>query len=287
MSVLVITGGSSGIGRATAELFARKGWRVYELSRRERQPLAGVTHVPCDVTDEAQCVSAIATVLQNEAHINVQQRDPRSDVQQRESHTDIPQREPRIDVLISNAGFGISGPVEFTRTEDAKRLFDVNFFGALNITKAVLPHMRAQKGGRILYTSSVAAPLSVPYQSFYSASKAAINDLALALQNEVRPFGIKIGCLLPGDVQTGFTDAREKETAGEDVYVRAKKAVAAMEKDERNGLAPEAMAKLFYRMATRRYLPAFTVGGGLYRVFCFLDKILPKTFVNWIEGIMY
>jgi NAD(P)-dependent dehydrogenase (short-subunit alcohol dehydrogenase family) len=260
MSVLVITGGSSGIGRATAELFARKGWRVYELSRHERQPLTGVTHMDCDVTDEAQCAAAIAAVLQREA---------------------------RIDVLISNAGFGISGPVEFTRTEDAKRLFDVNFFGALNITKAVLPHMRAQKGGRILYTSSVAAPLSVPYQSFYSASKAAINAMALALQNEVRPFGIKIGCLLPGDVQTGFTDAREKETAGEEVYVRAGKAVAAMEKDERNGLAPEAMAKLFYRMATRRYLPAYTVGGGLYKVFCLLDKILPKTFVNWIEGVMY
>lgn len=260
MQTLVITGGSSGIGRATAELFVEKGWHVYELSRHEREPMPGVTHLGGDVTDEEQCRDAIKHVLA---------------------------MEERIDVLISNAGYGISGPVEFTRTEDAKRLFDVNFFGALNITKAVLPYMRAQHGGRILYTSSVAAPLSVPYQSFYSASKAAINDMALALQNEVRPFGIRVGCLLPGDVRTGFTDARRKESAGSEVYVRAAKAVEAMEKDERNGLAPRQMAQLFYRMATRRYLPVYTVGGGLYKVFCFLDKILPKTLVNRIEGALY
>lgn len=258
--VLIITGGSSGIGRATAQLFASKGWTVYELSRHQRELGAGVIHFSCDVTDEANCRSVVEAIMQ---------------------------RETRVDVLISNAGFGISGPVEFTETEEAKRLFDVNFFGALNITKAVLPFMRAQKGGRILYTSSVAAPLSVPYQSFYSASKAALNAMALALQNEVRPFGICVGCLLPGDVQTGFTDAREKSMRGSDVYTRAEKAVSAMEKDERSGMKPEQMARLFYRMATRRYLPVYTVGGGLYRLFCFLDKLLPKTLVNRIEGLLY
>lgn len=262
MSVLVITGGSSGIGHATAILFARKGWRVYELSRHERVHTPGVEHLDCDVTQEEQCRSAISSVLQREGH---------------------------VDVLISNAGYGISGPVEFTRTEDAKALFDVNFFGALNITKAVLPQMRAQRSGRILFTSSVAAPLSVPYQSFYSASKAALNDLALALQNEVRPFGIRVGVLMPGDVRTGFTAARQKNDDEQEnqVYERAKSAVEAMEKDERNGMKPEQMAKLFYRMATRRYLPVYTVGGGLYRLFCLLDKILPKTLVNWIEGKLY
>lgn len=259
-STLVITGASSGIGRATASLFAAKGWRVYNLSRHEGERQDGVVHIPCDVTQEAQCRNAIAAVLQ---------------------------QEQRIDVLISNAGFGISGSVEFTDTEEAKHLFDVNFFGALNITKAVLPQMRAQKSGRILYTSSVAAPLSVPYQSFYSASKAAINAMALALQNEVRPFGIRIGCLLPGDVQTGFTDARRKSSAGSEVYTLAEQAVAAMEKDERGGLSPDQMARLFYRMATRRYLPVYTVGGGLYKIFCLLDKLLPKTLVNRIEGWLY
>lgn len=262
MQVVVITGGSSGIGRATAALFARKGWRVYELSRHERTQADGVKHIGCDVTDETQCRNAIQEVLG---------------------------KEERIDVLISNAGYGISGPIEFTATADAKAMFDVNFFGALNITKAVLPKMRAQRGGRILFTSSVAAPLSVPFQSFYSASKAALNDLALALQNEVRPFGIRVGVLMPGDVRTGFTDARKKNPDAREnqVYLRAQKAVEAMEKDERNGMQPEQMARLFYRMATRRYLPIYTIGGGLYKVFSCLDKLLPKTLVNAIEGMLY
>jgi len=260
MNILVITGGSSGIGKATAELFAGKGWHVYELSRHGAEATEGVTHLYCDVTDEDTCRAAIAAVMEKESS---------------------------IDVLISNAGFGISGAVEFTATEDAKKLFDVNFFGALNITKAVLPQMRKQHAGRILYTSSVAAPLSVPYQSFYSASKAALNDMALALQNEVREFGIRVGCLLPGDVRTGFTAAREKSVAGSNVYTRIEKAVSAMEKDEQNGLQPEQMARLFYRMATRRFLPVYTVGGAEYRVFCLLDKLLPKTFVNWLEGKLY
>jgi len=262
MQVVVITGGSSGIGSATAALFARKGWRVYELSRHQRHVVDNVTHVNCDVTNEAQCKAALATIIEQEKH---------------------------IDVLISNAGYGICGPIEFTKTEDAKAMFDVNFFGALNITKAVLPYMRAQKSGRILFTSSVAAPLSVPFQSFYSASKAALNALALALQNEVRPFGIRVGVLMPGDVQTGFTDARQKNHDAQEnaVYERAKNAVEAMEKDERNGMKPEQMAKLFYRMATKRFLPVYTVGGGMYKVFCLLDKLLPKTIVNAIEGAMY
>ena len=174
-------------------------------------------------------------------------------------------------------------------TDDAKALFDVNFFGALNIVKAVLPYMREAQHGRILFTSSVAAPLSVPYQSFYSASKAALNALALALQNEIRPYGIRVGVLMPGDVRTGFTDARQKNVSEleKQVYPRTEKAVAAMEKDERNGMQPEQMARLFYRMATRRFLPVYTIGGGLYQLFCLLDRLLPKTLVNKIEGAMY
>ena len=162
MNTLVITGGSSGIGKATAELFAEHGWKVFEWSR-SGQSTEKVTHVSCDVTDPEQTKAAVQQVLKQTDH---------------------------IDVFISNAGFGISGAVEVTTPEDAHRQMEVNFFGALNSVQAVLPHMRERKAGRIIFTSSVAAILSVPYQSFYSASKAAINALALALQNEVREFGI-------------------------------------------------------------------------------------------------
>ena len=214
--VLILSGGSSGIGKATAELFANKGFAVYELSRSGSSS-SGICHLNCDVTDEAQVVSAVQEVICKEG---------------------------RVDILISNAGYGISGAVEFTATADAKRQFDVNFFGALNVVKAVLPQMRLQHCGRIVFTSSVAAVLSIPYQSFYSASKSAVNALALALRNEVSSFGITVTAVMPGDVSTGFTAARDKSVAGEEVYTRLRRAVEAMEKDERNGMTPQYIARV-------------------------------------------
>ena len=256
---LVISGGSSGIGKATASLFAERGWRVFELSRHGASA-EGITHVDCDVTSEDSCRAAITQVLT---------------------------QTKRIDVVISNAGFGISGSVEFTDMTDAARQMDVNFLGAVRLTQAVLPQLRQQRSGRIIYTSSVAAILSVPYQSFYSASKAAINALALALANEVREFGISVSVMMPGDVSTGFTDARAKTHAGEEVYTHAAQAVHSMEKDERAGMQPIQMAKLFYHIATCRSPRPQYVGGFVYRIFCFLDRILPKRFVNWVVGKLY
>ena len=266
MRTLVITGGSSGIGQSTASLFAERGWRVFELSRRDVQKddvqstKGEIIHITCDVCSEESVRAAIADVLQ---------------------HTD------RVDVVISNAGFGISGPIEFTEIKEAERQMDVNFMGAVRLIQAILPQLRKQQSGRIIFTSSVAAQLAVPYQSFYSASKAAINALALALANEVRPFGIKVSVMMPGDVSTGFTDARSKSVNGQEIYTRAEKAVSAMENDERNGMAPQQMARLFYHIATcRRPRPQY-VGGLMYRVLCLLDNVLPKRLVNWIEGKMY
>ena len=259
MLTLVISGGSSGIGKATALFFAERGWCVYELSRHGQSD-GFITHIDCDVSSEDSVREAVAQVLKLTDH---------------------------IDVVISNAGFGISGSVEFQQMKDVERQMDVNFLGAVRLTQAVLPQLRKQKCGRIIYTSSVAAVLAVPYQSFYSASKAAINAMALALQNEVREFGIRVSVMMPGDVSTGFTDARSKSTAGEEVYTRANKAVTAMEKDERGGMSPEQMARLFYHIATCRSPRPQYVGGLIYRIFCFLDNILPKRFVNWIEGKMY
>ena len=259
MQTLVISGGSSGIGKATASLFAERGWRVFELSRHGVSA-EGIMHIDCDVTSEESCRAAVAAVLK---------------------------QTERIDVVISNAGFGISGAVEFTPIGDAERQMDVNFMGAVRLTQAVLPQLRKQHNGRIIYTSSVAAVLAVPYQAFYSASKAAINAMALALANEVKEFGITVSVMMPGDVSTGFTDARCKSNAGEEVYTHAGKAVSSMEKDERGGMQPIRMARLFWHIATCRSPRPQYVGGFIYRVFCFLDRILPKRFVNWIEGRMY
>lgn len=240
-------------------LFAERGWRVFELSRHG-QSHDGITHVTCDVCDSTSAQKAIQEVM---------------------TQTD------RIDVVISNAGYGISGSIEFTDITAAQHQMDVNFMGAVRFTQAVLPVLRQQKSGRIIYTSSVAAILAVPYQSFYSASKAAINAFALALANEVREFGISVSVMMPGDVSTGFTDARDKSTAGEEVYRHANKAISTMERDERGGMKPIQMAKLFYHIATCHSPRPQYVGGFQYRVLCFLDRILPKRLVNWIEHKVY
>ena len=249
---LLITGGSSGIGKATVEVFEAHGWQVYELSRHGR--------IACDVTNPESVKQAVAKVM-NEVEW--------------------------LDVVISNAGYGISGSIEFTDIEDAKRQFDVNFFGAFNLTQAVLPYLRKQQGGRLLFTSSVAAVLPIPYQSFYSATKAALNAYALALQNEVRPWGIEVAVLMPGDVQTGFTAARKKELRGSDIYTHMTAAVERMEKDEQTGIPAAKIAAIYYHMATRRHLSQQYIGGGEYKIFCFLDRLLPKRLVNWIVGKLY
>lgn len=256
---ILITGGSSGIGAATCDYFARRGWTVFELSRHG-QSATNIIHIDCDVCDETSVRDAIAQVLTLTDH---------------------------FDVVISNAGYGISGPIECTPIEQVTHQMDVNFIGAIRFTQAVLPQLRKQQYGRIIYTSSVAATLAVPYQAFYSASKAAINAAALALENELREWNISVSVLMPGDVKTGFTSARKKSTNKQQIYQNAEKAIAIMEHDEQNGMEPIEMAKLFYHIATCRSPKPQYIGGTIYRLFCFLDRILPKRFVNWLEYKVY
>jgi NAD(P)-dependent dehydrogenase (short-subunit alcohol dehydrogenase family) len=256
---VVITGASGGIGRATAERFVQGGYTVYGLCRRAGEML-GVRYIATDVTDEASVRSAFE-LISSEAG--------------------------RIDLLINNAGFGISGATEFTSLEDAKRLFDVNFFGCFLCSKYAIPLMREQ-GGRIVNISSAAAIFSIPFQSFYSASKSAVNSLSMALGNELKHFGISVTALMPGDVKTGFTAAREKSQEGSEVYRGViEKSVATMEKDEINGMMPEYIAGQIYKIATKpRVRPLYAVGTQ-YKLFAFLSKLLPSWFINAVVGKMY
>lgn len=258
--VAVVTGGSSGIGRCAAAALAQAGCRVYELSRRDI-PQEGVTHLFADVTGEESVLAAMKQIV-------------------RESGS--------IDILVNCAGFGISGAVEFTDLSDAKEQFNVNFFGMVNANKAVLPYMRQKGGGRIVNISSVAAVAHIPFQTYYSASKAAIESYTCALANEVRPFGITVTCVQPGDIRTGFTEARKKSPQGDDVYCgRIGRSVAGMEKDERNGMAPEAAGKFIAKTALRKSVkPIYTLGFG-YRCLSLLCKLLPCRFRNWIVGLLY
>ena len=259
MKTAVITGGSSGIGLATARLFSLKGYKVYELSRHGTSG-DNITHIDCDITDDKQVVNAFDTIV---AQVG------------------------EIDVLVNNAGMGISGPVEFTKEEDMKKQFDVNFFGMVRCVKAVLKYMRKQGFGKIINLSSVAAELSIPYQTFYSASKSAVNAFTLATANEVKPFNIKVCAIMPGDVATGFTANREKSQEGADVYKPLNKSIATMERDEINGLTPEYIAKRIYKQAKKKSPKVLTICGISYKFFVILAKFLPVRFVNFIVGKLY
>ncbi len=258
--ICVITGGTSGIGLCTALEMKSRGYEVFEISRR-RQGAEGINHISADVTDEKHIDEVISYIID---------------------------RAGRIDVLINNAGFGISGAVEFTETADAKKQFDVNFFGTVNMNRAVIPFMRRAGGGRIINISSVAAPIAIPFQAYYSAAKAAINSYTMALINEVRPYNISVCAVQPGDICTGFTAAREKSCEGDRIYGgRISESVAVMERDEQNGMKPEAAARFIASVAeARKVRPVYTIGFR-YRLFCGLAKLLPAGLVSYIVGRIY
>ena len=258
--VCIITGGTSGIGKCTAEAMRQKGYAVYELSRRETG-VAGFVHIPTDVTKPEMVDAAIAEVLRQEDH---------------------------IDVLINNAGFGVSGAVEFTEPAAAKKQLEVNFFGMVNVCHAVLPVMRGAGHGRIVNLSSVAGVVPIPFQTYYSASKAAINSYTMALANEVKPFGVQVCAVMPGDIRTGFTAAHEKSQAGDDVYHgRIARSVAGMEHDEQTGMSPEAAGAYIASVATRRSVKPLRSIGLKYKFFCVLAKLLPVRTLNWLVGLIY
>ena len=258
--VCVITGGTSGIGKCTAQAMLEKGYTVYELSRRA-QGIEGLHHIVADVTDEQTLAAAINEILQREDH---------------------------IDVVINNAGFGISGAVEFTKTEEAQHQLDVNFFGMVRMNRQVLPIMRKQGYGRIVNLSSVAGAIAIPFQTYYSASKAAINSYTMALANEVKPFGIQVCCVQPGDIRTGFTAAREKNQLGDDIYGgRIARSVAGMERDEQTGMAPEKAGAFIAHVATRKGSKPVNTIGLQYQFFCFLAKVLPAKALNYLVGLIY
>ena len=258
--VVVITGGTSGIGLHTARLLTEKGYCVYELSRKENGTDAAI-HIQADVTDEEQVRRAIQQIAAREKH---------------------------IDIVINNAGFGISGAIEYTDTEEAKRQFDVNFFGMVRVNRTVLPIMHRQGYGRIINMSSVAAPIAIPFQAYYSASKAAVRTYSMALYSEVKPYGIEVCTIMPGDIATGFTAARRKNPDGDKEYGgRISRSVAVMEHDEQTGITAETAGKYVAEKAIQPRVPVLCTLGGKYKLFVFLTRLLPTKALVELVGKIY
>ena len=258
--VAIVTGGSSGIGLEAAKALSAAGVKVYEFSRREAS-LPGIIHMSVDVTDEETVNAAVAKIFEAEG---------------------------KIDILVNCAGFGISGAIEFTTIESAEKQMNVNFFGMCRCTKAVLGIMREAKSGRIVNISSVAGPIPIPFQAFYSASKTAVMDYTCALANEVRPFGITACAVLPGDTHTGFTSAREKSLLGDKEYGgRIEKSVKVMEKDEANGTDPKVTGAKIAKVALKKNVKPYYCVGLKNQFFYVVMKLLPIRLANWMLYQIY
>ena len=251
--VVIVTGGTSGIGLAAVKALREKGCTVYALSRHG--------DIPCDVADEQSARAAVEQVLEKEG---------------------------RIDILVNCAGFGISGAAELTPLDMAKRQLDVNLFGTANMVNAVIPAMREQGGGRIVNTGSVAGFVPIPFQTWYSASKAAVQSYTMAMGNELSPFGITLAAVLPGDTKTGFTAAREKIDDPEGLYGgRIERSVTRMEHDEQHGVPAETVGALIARVALKRRVKPLYIPGFSYNLVNVLMRILPSGAANKLISLLY
>ncbi|MBO7324290.1 MAG: SDR family NAD(P)-dependent oxidoreductase [Bacteroidales bacterium] len=273
--VILLTGGSSGIGAATAILLAQEGNHVYAASRSGR--------LPEDLKPES-----LATCRGFVRGISVDVNDASS---LQNAVENICREEGRLDVLVCNAGNGIAGAIEQTNEEEAKYQFETCFFGAVKSIQACLPTFRAQGHGKIITVTSVAAVIPLPYQAFYSAVKAALLSLTQSLQLELKPFHIQCCSILPGDTKTGFTAARKYTKAAQDSsspYYKAMMAsVQKMEKDEQNGMSAQVIARAIARQVRRRRMSISVTPRIDYWAIGLLVRILPRRLVLWIVGLLY
>ncbi|MCL1816439.1 MAG: SDR family NAD(P)-dependent oxidoreductase [Clostridiales bacterium] len=258
--IAVITGASRGIGFYTARCLIEKGYTVYDLSRKGGAEDVLWHHIDCDVSEQTSVAAAFEQICEAEG---------------------------KLDLLICNAGYGIAGAIEDTDIEQAKNQFAVNFFGACNCIKTALPSLRASHG-RIILISSLAGPLPIPFQAYYSASKAALNALALALAQEVKAFGVSVAIVLPGDAKSAFGTARVKTTVTASVYSnRIARSLAVMERDELNGMETTYVAKKIAAIACNKRVRLFNTIGFQYKLFYLLQKLLPLSLVRFIVGKIY
>ena len=262
--VVFITGISSGFGKRIAALLSSKGYAVYGTSRKDIEPDQSITVLKADVTDAAAIKIAVEKVIMKEG---------------------------RIDLLINNAGMGISGAIEEFSLEDIKVQMGTNVMGAVNTIQAVLPSMRRQGSGMILNISSIGGLMGLPFQGFYSASKYAIEGLSEALRMELKQFNIKVVVIEPGDFATNFTANRKivsNGTANSAYKDQFSKTLSIIEKDEKGGLPPEFLANKVLKIIEKsnpchRYI----IATFEQKLAVFLKTILPDSLFFKILGSHY
>ena len=253
--IALVTGASSGIGLVTARALRHDGYRVFGTSRKPMPDTPdGITMLICDVTDDASVQAVVDEVLS---------------------------RTGRIDLLVNNAGIGLLGGAEESSAAQAKAVFDVNVFGVLRMTNAVLPTMRRQRRGRIVNLSSILGLIPAPYNALYASTKHAIEGYSESLDHEVRTQGIRVVLVEPGVTRTSFEENITRPDRPLAVYDAVRADAEKLMRDiVENGDAPEIVAATVVRAANaaspkRRY----TAGKAAGQV-RFIRRFLPESFVD-------
>lgn len=253
--VVLITGASSGMGKAAAALLSASGYKVYGAARRTELmhdlKVSGVKISKMDLTDDFSIQSAVNEIIS---------------------------REGRIDILINNAGFGLFGSIEDVPMEEARNQMEVNVFGLARLTQLVLPYMRRQKSGKIVNITSTGGKLSSPLGGWYHASKYAVEALSDSLRMEVKQFGIDVIVIEPGAVKSEWSDiameSLRKISAGKAYSVLADKIVGMSNKLKSKNEDPEVIAELILKAISTRNPKTRYHAGYLSGTVLFLKKVL-------------
>ena len=250
--IVLITGASSGIGKAIGEFLFHKGYSVYGTSRNpEKISNSLFPLIALDVRNSESIQAAVAKVLTISG---------------------------RIDILINNAGVGITGPIEELATQEMRNNFETNFFGPLEVIKTILPHMRAQQSGLIINITSIAGYMGLPYRGIYSASKSALEIASEALSIEVKAFGIKVVNVAPGEFDTNIAAGRYHAPVLEDsVYkVPYKNTLDTIDSHVHKGDDPIVLAMVIHQIIENNNPNLhYKVGAFLQKFSIVLKRILP------------
>jgi NAD(P)-dependent dehydrogenase (short-subunit alcohol dehydrogenase family) len=250
--VVLVTGGSSGIGKSICEYLTKKGYKVYGTSRNPDRYLKGdFPLVALEVTKTQTISECVAAIIQAEG---------------------------QLDVLINNAGAGITGPIEEIPEAEIKQNFETNLFGPINVIKAVLPQMRKQGSGLIINITSIAGYMGLPYRGVYSASKGALELITETMRMEIKDFNIKMTNLAPGDFATNIAAGRYHAPIEEDspYAVTYGSVLKAIDDDVNNGENPMKVAESVYRIINSNSPKVhYKVGSFLQKFSIVLKAILP------------
>lgn len=250
--IVLITGATSGIGKETALLLTEKGYVVYGTARNVEGKNLPFRLLPMDVRNSESIAQAIAVILSEVG---------------------------KIDILINNAGVGITGAVEELPTEALENVFATNFYGAIALMQGVLPSMREQKNGLIINITSIAGYMGLPFRGAYSASKGALMLICEALRMEVKHFGIEVTTIAPGDYATDIASRRYHSPVRDDsAYAKTyQKSLDLMNQHVDTGRDPSEMARKIYQVINTKHPKVhYKQGSFLQKFSIVLKRILPS-----------